>query len=143
MKGNMPSLREKAAAAGFGTRSPSWQGAGLGRADRSPESIVSGLGLSRFMGRGDDWMQDVHNLLVTAQRSVYLRDLYSEPRIFRQQGVVMINAASDLYGYSPAVMRRMIMSSLWAAELTGRIALPTRVSVDITPDQRGVMISIK
>lgn len=139
----MPSLREKAAAAGLGSSSPSWQGKGLGRADRSPESVVSGLGLSRFVGRGDDWMQDVHDLLMTAQRSVYLRDLYSEPRIFRNQGVVMINAASDLYGYSPAVMRRMIMSSLWAAELTGRIALPTRVSVDVSPDQRGVVISVR
>lgn len=138
----MPSLRDKASAAGLGNRRPSWEGKGLGRADRSPESIMSGLGLSRFMGSGDDWIQDVYNVLLISQRSVYLRDLYSEPRIFRKQGVIALNASSDLYGYSPAVMRRMIMSTLWAAELTGRVALPSNLKVDITPDQRGVVISV-
>lgn len=138
----MPTLRDKAKAAGLGSSGPNWERVGLGRADRSPESIISGLGLTRFMGRGDDWMQDVYDVLVIAQRSVYLRELYSEPRILRKSGMIMMSAASDVYGYSPAVMRRMIMSTLWAAELTGRVALPSNLRVDITSDQRSIVISV-
>lgn len=137
----MATLRDKAKAAGLGASGPSWGNVGLGRADRSPESIVSGLGLTRFMGRGDDWIQDVYDVLKIAQRSIYLRELYSDPLVLRKSGTIMMNAASDLYGYSPAVMRRMIMSTLWAVELTGRVALPAKLRVDITTDQRGIVIS--
>ncbi len=138
----MASLREKAAAAGLGNRRPSWENLGLGRADREPDAIIRGLNASGFMGTGDDWITDVTRLLSMAVQSPVLSGLYSSPLPQRSANSVMITGASDLTGYSPAVMRRMIMSTLWAAELTGRIALPTRLAVRITSDQRSLQITV-
>lgn len=138
----MSNLRSKAAAAGLGNSSPRWQNRGLGRADYEPDAIIRGLNLSGFMGTGNDWITDVTRLLTAAIRSPYLNGLYSDPVAQRSRNSVMITGASDLYGYSPAVMRRMIESTLWAAELTGRVALPSRLKVEITPDERSLWIHI-
>ncbi len=139
----MASLREKAAAAGFGSNRPSWESVGLGRADSDPDSIIRGLNLSGFMGTGSDWIADVVNLLNRAVKSPYLNGLYGEPVAYRSRNGIAISAAEDVYSFGRgAVMLRMIKSTLWAAELTGRIALPTRVRVTATSDGRGVWIYV-
>lgn len=123
----MSSLRQKAKTKGLGSTPPSWVYSGLGRADNDPDYILGGLGLLGFQGRGDDWMQDIHDLLLKAVRSRILDGLFSEPTIFRDRNMVAINGASDLYGYSSTTMMRMIRSILWAAEQRGKIAMPSKL----------------
>jgi hypothetical protein len=136
----MSSLREKAKEAGLGSGPPPWGDKGLGRADTDPAGLVRGLGISGFTGTGNDWITDVYNVLRIATRSSYLNGLYSDPVPYRSQNVVTIGSAPDLYEFSPRVMRRMIMSTLWAADKMGRIALPSRLKVDTTNDNKGLRI---
>ena len=138
----MNELRKKAIEAGLGSTPPNWGRDGLGKADFAPDEITRGLGLSRFVGTGSDWMTDVVRLLGIAFKSRYLEGLYSDPVPYRSRGGISVGAASDLYSYSPAVMQRMVKSTLWAAERTGKIALPSRLKVEVTPDQRALWIHI-
>jgi hypothetical protein len=139
----MSDLRKKAVAAGLGDRPPSWERKGLGIADRDPERLVRGLGLVGFKGTGSDWIADIYKLLSIAVRSSYLNGLYSDPRPSYTSRSISIGAAGDLHRYSPAVMRRMIMSTLWAAERTGRIAMPSKLEVEIAPGQTGLWIKLR
>lgn len=138
----MSELRQKAKAAGLGDGPPRWGSDRLGRADTDPGGLMSGLGLSGFRGTGSDWITDVYNVLRIAVRSSYLSGLYSEPVPYRSRNGISVGASSDLHGYSKAVMMRMIKSTLWAAEKTGKIALPSRLRVEVSPDQTGVWISL-
>lgn len=139
----MSDLRKKATTAGLGSRPPDWGSKRLGLADRDPDRLMSGVGLSGFKGTGSDWITDVYNLLTIAVRSSYLSGLYSEPRPSRASNAITVGAASELYRYSPAVMQRMIMSILWAADRTGRIALPSNLRVEITPSENGLWIYVR
>ena len=138
----MSSLRQKAIAQKLGSEPPSWTRSGLGKADRQPFELLRGVGAERFQGKGDDWIQDIYDLLRLATSSGILRGLYYEPVPYRSRGGVALRAAPDLYGYSGAVMLRMIKSILWAAEQQGKIAMPTRLKVTPTSDNMGVWISI-
>lgn len=138
----MSSLRQKAIAQRLGSEPPSWTRSGLGKADRQPFELLRGLGADRFQGKGDDWVQDVFELLRISISSSYLRGLYNEPVPYRSRGGIALRASPDLYNYSGAVMLRMIKSILWAAEQQGKIAMPTRLNVVATSDNMGVWISV-
>ena len=113
----------------FGDSPPGWSDLGLAESD--PERIMSGLGLSRFSGGGEDWLQDIFDLLRNAVRPPSpLSGLYSEPVKYAKKNGISIGASSDLMKYSGAVTIRMIKSTLWAAESTGRIAMPSRLKID-------------
>lgn len=112
----------------FGDSPPGWSDLGLAESD--PEKIMSGLGLSRFRGGGEDWLQDIFDLLRSAVKSPPLSGLYSEPVKYAPKNGISIGASSDLMKYSGAVTIRMIKSTLWAAETTGRIAMPSRLKID-------------
>jgi len=113
----------------FGDSPPGWSDLGLAESD--PERIMSGLGLSRFSGGGEDWLQDIFDLLRNAVRpGSPLSGLYSEPVKYAKKNGISIGASSDLMKYSVPVTIRMIKSTLWAAESTGRIAMPSRLKID-------------
>jgi hypothetical protein len=137
----MSSLRQKAITQNLGSEPPSWTRSGLGRADRQPFELLRGLGADRFQGKGDDWVQDIFELLRISINSSYLRGLYYDPVPYRSRGGIALRASPDLYSYSGAVMLRMIKSILWAAEQQGKIAMPTRLKVVATSDNMGVWIS--
>lgn len=138
----MNSLRQKAIAQRLGSEPPSWTRSGLGKADRQPFELLRGLGADRFQGKGDEWVQDIFELLRISISSSYLRGLYNEPVPYRSRGGIALRASPDLYSYSGAVMLRMIKSILWAAEQQGKIAMPTRLNVVATSDNMGVWISV-
>jgi len=138
----MNDLRQKAKAAGLGDSPPRWGSDRLGRADSDPAGLMSGLGLSSFKGTGSDWITDVYNVLRIAFRSSYLNGIYSEPVPYRTRNGISVGASAELYQFSEAVMMRMIKSILWAAEKTGRVALPSRLRVELSPDKTGVWISV-
>ena len=137
----MSSLRQKAITQSLGSEPPSWTRSGLGKADRQPFELLRGLGADRFQGKGDDWVQDIFELLRISINSSYLRGLYYDPVPYRSRGGIALRASPDLYSYSGAVMLRMIKSILWAAEQQGKIAMPTRLKVVATSDNMGVWIS--
>lgn len=125
----------------FGDQPPWWtRGKNLGIAERDPSKIMSGLGLNDFMGGGSDWLTDIHNLMARAVRSKIMSGLYGEPIINRSRGSISITASSAIYSYSPAIMQKMIMAVLLAAEKTGRIAMPEKMTVKIGGDERSVWI---
>lgn len=138
----MNALRQKAISKGLGSGPPSWVRSGLGKADRDPNGLLSGLGLSRFQGAGDDWMQDIYNLLRTAQRSSILVNVFYEPQIYRSQQAITIRGTSDLSSFSSTAMMRMIRSILWAAEQQGKIAMPSRLQTFTIAGNTAVQISI-
>jgi hypothetical protein len=113
---------------GFGDAPPGWNDLGL--VERDPEQIINGLDLSRFMGGGEDWLQDIYDVIRIAAKSEVLRGIFGEPQKYVSRNGISISVSSDLMDYSPAVAIRMIKSTLWAAEKTDRIALPTRLKVD-------------
>lgn len=125
----------------FGDQPPWWTRKGkLGIAERDPAKIMSGLGLSDFMGGGNDWFTDIHNLMKKAVGSKILGELFGEPYPHPSKGRISITASSAIYSYSPALMQRMIMAVLLAAEKTGRIAMPEKMTVKIGEDKRSVWI---
>ena len=137
----MSNIRKEAEKAGFGSKPPNWGSDGLGRADYDAEGLMRGLNLAGFSGTGSDWITDVTNLLTRAVRSQYLSGLYGEPVPYRSRNGIAIGASEDVYSFgNGAVMLRMIKSTLWAAELTNRVALPSTLRVEPTSDRRGVWI---
>lgn len=117
----------------FGDKPPSWtSGRDLGRADDDPAFICNGLNLKAFQGAGDDWVQDIVNMLSYAVRSRPLAGLYSSPVPTRDRTKIRINARSDVISFSAAVAIRMIKSTLWAAEQQGKIAMPSRLRVGLS-----------
>lgn len=138
----MSALRQKAISKGLGYEPPSWTRSGLGTADRNPGEIISGLGLSRFQGSGDDWLQDIYNLLRTAQRSSFLMNVFYEPQVYRDRQAITIRGTSDLHNFSSTAMMRMIRAILWAAEQQGRIAMPSKLKTFTISGNTAVQISI-
>jgi hypothetical protein len=128
---------------GFGDYPPGWTGGDLGRADRDPDGLLQGLGLSRFRGRGEDGLQDIYSILELAIRSSVLGGLYTGVRKNESRGQIIIEAAADLYrfGSGQAVMIRFIRATLAAADKLGWIALPSGLKTDVTSSGTGVVIS--
>jgi hypothetical protein len=125
----------------FGDSPPFWtQKRQLGLADTDPARIMTGLGLGSFMGDGNDWRVDIYNMLRIAVKSRVLRSLFSDPEV-RGKNEIIIRASQTLYSYSQAVMKRMIESTLWAAEQRGKIAMPYKLKVEITDDGKGVRVA--
>jgi hypothetical protein len=139
----MTKIREKMIAKykGFGGSPPDWTRSRLGRADNAPIEITGGLDLAGFQGKGEDWLQDIYDLLRIATRSRILHGMYSDPVPYRDRNGIAIGAAEDVYGYSIPVMLRMIKSTLWAAEQQGMIAMPSRLRVDVYPNGKGVWVN--
>lgn len=138
----MNALRQKAISKGLGSGPPPWVRSGLGRADRDPTGILRGLNLAGYQGRGDDWLQDVYDLLRIAQRSSILSNVFYEPQIFRGQQAVTIRGTSDLHGFSSTAMMRMIRSILWAAEQQGKIAMPSSLKTFTISNNTAVQVSL-
>lgn len=128
---------------GFGSAPPNWTSSGLGKADRKPSEMLRDLGVGSFSGKGEDWLQDIYDLLRIVVKSRILQPLYSEPVPYRSQNGIGLTASQDLYSFSVAVMLRMIKSVLWAAEQAGIIAMPSRLVVDAYPDGMGVWVHLK
>ena len=118
----------------FGDKPPSWTTKrDLGRAETDPGFICTGLNLRSFQGAGDDWVQDIVNMLLYAVRSRPLAGLYSEPVPSRDRTKIRINARNDVISFgSGAVAIRMIKSTLWAAEQQGKIAMPSKLRVGLS-----------
>jgi hypothetical protein len=117
----------------FGDKPPSWTSKrDLGRADDDPAFICKGLNLGAFQGAGEDWVQDIVNMLTYAVRSRPLSGLYSAPVPTRDRMKIRINARSDVISFSGAVAIRMIKSTLWAAEQQGKIAMPSKLRVGLS-----------
>jgi len=127
----------------FGDNPPRWAGSGLGRADRDPDGLLKGLGLSRFRGKGEDGLQDIYNILELAIRSSVLNGLYTGISKRESQGQVIVEAAADLYrfGSGQAVMIRFIRATLAAADKLGWIAIPSGLKTNVTSSGTGVVIS--
>jgi hypothetical protein len=128
---------------GFGSTPPNWTSSGLGKADRRPSEMLRDLGVGSFRGKGEDWLQDIYDLLRIVVKSRILQSLYSEPIPYRAQAGIGLTASQDLYSFSVPVMLRMIKSVLWAAEQVGIIAMPSRLAVDAYPDGKGVWVHLK
>lgn len=117
---------------GFGASPPSWtnrgdDGRGLGRADNDPTYIASGLGFAGYVSTGEDWLDDIYQILRIAFRSRVLYGLYGEP-IKKGNNTIQFMMAPDVQqAYAPS--RRMILSTLWAAEQLGLIAMPQKLKV--------------
>jgi hypothetical protein len=118
----------------FGDKPPSWTTKrDLGRAESDPAFICNGLNLKSFQGGGDDWVQDIVNMLSYAVRSKPLAGLYSDPVPSNDRTKIRINARADVISFGTgAVAIRMIKSTLWAAEQRGKIAMPNNLRVGLS-----------
>jgi hypothetical protein len=127
----------------FGDSPPRWTEGDLGRADRDPDGLLQGLGLSRFRGRGEDGLQDIYSILEIAIRSSILGGLYTGISKRENRGQIIVEAAPDLYrfGSGQAVMIRFIRAILSAADKLGWIALPSGLKTDVGSSGTAVVIS--
>jgi len=112
----------------YGSSPPSWTGEGLGTADANPSYIARGLGIDRYRSSGEDWLDDVYQILNLALRSQILNGLYSNLRKVGNNEIQLLMANDVAAVYAPS--RRMILSTLWAAEKLGLIAMPQKLKVE-------------
>lgn len=127
---------------GFGNDPPSWTKSGLGRADRDPDGLLNGLGLSGFRGKGEDGLHDIYTILQRAINSSVLKGLYTNITKRERSGEILLEAAPDLYRFgNGAVMLRFPKSILAAADALGWIAVPSGLTVSPSPTRSGVIIS--
>jgi hypothetical protein len=146
------SLREKLKSVhpGFGETPPAWTNSSLGLADRDPAKVMSELGVGSYIGSGSDWRVDIYNLMTRAVSSRILRNLFRPPQNNDRLNAISIQATSILYGEKglkdaakKKLMVDFIKQILWAAEQRGKIAMPTKLKVEVGQDGTSVWIMWK
>jgi len=126
----MSSLRQKLQAKfkGFGSKPPGWTSGDLGLASNNPSAVVREVGIGGFSSTGEDWLDDIYQVLRTAFRSKILYGLYGEP-IKKGNNEIQFSMASDIASvYAPS--RRIILAILASAESQGLISMPQNLKVE-------------
>lgn len=104
-----------------------------GKVASDPASLIGGLGLNSYYGKGEDFHKEAYEVLERAIESRVLSGLFDDIEMKASGGTyyIILPMSRDLVQYRQGLMGEyFIRDTLAVAELMNRIALPNRTFVE-------------
>jgi hypothetical protein len=104
-----------------------------GKIASDPATLIGGLGLNSYYGKGEDFHKEAYEVLERAIESRVLSGLFDDIDMKASGGVYYITLpmSRDLMQYRQGLMGEyFVRDTLAVAELMNRIALPNRTFVE-------------
>ena len=104
-----------------------------GKIASDPATLIGGLGLNSYYGKGEDFHKEAYEVLERAIESRVLSGLFDDIDMKASGGVYYITLpmSRDLMQYRQGLMGEyFVRDTLAVAELMNRIALPNRTVVE-------------
>ncbi len=120
----------------FGEAKLSARASGKVRSD--PASLIGGLGLNSYYGKGEDFHKEAYELLERAIESRALSGLFEDIDMKSSGGAhyIILPMSRDLVSFRQGLMGEyFIRDTLAVAEIMNRIALPERTFVERVGDK--------